>query len=173
MSEAHDVAPLRSAYAAACPPHRSGFLAHGPVPGKPEDFQQRPLWGYPLPGSDSTGREKLSLISIYYLPQLIMSKIPSQPHPNSDAQAKRLLDILASALGLLLLSPFFGIIAWAIKRDSPGPIFYRGRRVGQHGKEFTILKFRTMYEYPCGGTNTRRVTRGRRSRRRMIRALRR
>ena len=51
-------------------------------------------------------------------------------------------------LGLFLLSPFFGIIAWAIKRDSPGPIFYRGRRVGRGGKEFTILKFRTMYECP-------------------------
>jgi lipopolysaccharide/colanic/teichoic acid biosynthesis glycosyltransferase len=61
---------------------------------------------------------------------------------------KRLFDVLASILGLFLLSPFFGIIAWAIKRDSPGPIFYRGRRVGQHGKEFTILKFRSMYERP-------------------------
>lgn len=61
---------------------------------------------------------------------------------------KRLFDILASALGLLLLSPLFGIIAWAIKRDSPGPLFYRGRRAGQHGREFHILKFRSMYERP-------------------------
>jgi len=63
------------------------------------------------------------------------------------AMTKRLFDILASALGLLLLSPFFGIIAWAIKRDSPGPVFYHsGRRVGQNGREFRILKFRSMYE---------------------------
>jgi len=61
---------------------------------------------------------------------------------------KRLFDILASALGLFLLSPFFGIVAWAIEHDSPGPVFYRGRRAGQHGKEFLILKFRTMYERP-------------------------
>jgi lipopolysaccharide/colanic/teichoic acid biosynthesis glycosyltransferase len=60
--------------------------------------------------------------------------------------AKRLFDILASALGLLLLSPLFGIIAWAIKRDSPGQVFYRGRRAGRSGKEFNILKFRSMRE---------------------------
>ena len=51
-------------------------------------------------------------------------------------------------MGLILLSPFLGLIAWAIKRDSPGPVFYRGRRAGQHGREFDILKFRTMYEQP-------------------------
>jgi lipopolysaccharide/colanic/teichoic acid biosynthesis glycosyltransferase len=61
---------------------------------------------------------------------------------------KRAFDILASAPGLFLLSPFLGIIAWAIKSDSPGPVFYRGRRAGQHGKEFDILKFRSMYERP-------------------------
>jgi lipopolysaccharide/colanic/teichoic acid biosynthesis glycosyltransferase len=40
---------------------------------------------------------------------------------------KRLFDLFVSTLGLLFLSPFFGIIAWAIRRDSPGPVFYRGR----------------------------------------------
>ena len=60
--------------------------------------------------------------------------------------AKRLFDILTSALVLLLLSPFFGIIAWAIKRDTPGQVLYRGRRAGRSGKEFNILKFRSMRE---------------------------
>ena len=68
---------------------------------------------------------------------VIMSKTPSQPHPNPGALVKRLLDILASALGLFLLSPFFAIVAWAIKRDSPGPVFYRGRRAGRGGREFS------------------------------------
>lgn len=54
--------------------------------------------------------------------------------------------MLASALGMFLLSPVFGIIAIAIKHDSPGPVFYHGRRAGQHGREFFIHKFRTMYE---------------------------
>jgi lipopolysaccharide/colanic/teichoic acid biosynthesis glycosyltransferase len=62
---------------------------------------------------------------------------------------KRSFDIFASALGLLFLSPFFGLIALGIKRDSEGPIFYRATRIGRHGKPFTMLKFRTMYETPA------------------------
>lgn len=65
-----------------------------------------------------------------------------------DACLRRTLDIVASAFGLLLLSPLFVIIAIAIKRDSPGPVFYHGPRVGKDGKQFGILKFRTMYERP-------------------------
>ena len=61
---------------------------------------------------------------------------------------KRLFDIFFSLAALLFLWPFFGLIAIAIKRDSPGPIFYRGQRMGRGGKYFKILKFRTMYETP-------------------------
>lgn len=61
---------------------------------------------------------------------------------------KRAFDILVSALGLLLLSPLFLFIAVLIKREGPGPVFYRGPRSGRGGKEFGILKFRTMYERP-------------------------
>ncbi|HEY6072909.1 MAG TPA: sugar transferase, partial [Anaerolineales bacterium] len=61
---------------------------------------------------------------------------------------KRLSDILASSLGLLVLSPFLLIIAWSIRRESPGPVFYRGRRMGKGGRPFHILKFRTMFERP-------------------------
>lgn len=63
--------------------------------------------------------------------------------------AKRLTDILASVIGLLLLSPFFALIAVAIKREGPGSVFYRGTRTGRDGKEFGILKFRTMHETPA------------------------
>ncbi len=59
---------------------------------------------------------------------------------------RRSMDILVSLLGLLVLSPLFLYIAIRIKRDSPGPVFYRGPRVGYKGKRFGILKFRTMYE---------------------------
>lgn len=58
--------------------------------------------------------------------------------------AKRIFDIISSSLGLLLLSPLLFIISLAIKVGSPGPIFYRGRRVGMHGKPFYMYKFRTM-----------------------------
>lgn len=61
---------------------------------------------------------------------------------------KRFFDILASLLGLLLLSPLFVLIALLLKREGPGPIFFRGSRVGRNGKVFGILKFRTMYERP-------------------------
>jgi len=63
-----------------------------------------------------------------------------------DAIARRALDIIASALGLLVLSPLFLLVAVLIKRDSPGPIFYFGPRVGANGRLFRILKFRTMFE---------------------------
>ncbi len=61
---------------------------------------------------------------------------------------KRAFDIFASALGLLILAPLFIFIAILIKRDSPGPVFYRGPRMGRGGKVFQILKFRTMRETP-------------------------
>ena len=57
---------------------------------------------------------------------------------------KRLLDIVASFIGLFLLSPVLLIIALLIKRDSPGPVFFRQERIGQYGKSFHIHKFRTM-----------------------------
>ena len=57
---------------------------------------------------------------------------------------KRLFDIVASALMLVILSPFFLILAIAIKIDSAGPVFYRQVRVTQYGKSFRIFKFRSM-----------------------------
>lgn len=58
--------------------------------------------------------------------------------------AKRVFDIFASALGLVVLSPLFLILALAVKLDSPGPVFFRQVRVTQYGKRFRIFKFRTM-----------------------------
>ncbi len=57
---------------------------------------------------------------------------------------KRLFDIIASLLGLIALSPLFLVVAVAIKRDSPGPVFFRQVRVGKDGKPFRIHKFRSM-----------------------------
>jgi lipopolysaccharide/colanic/teichoic acid biosynthesis glycosyltransferase len=58
--------------------------------------------------------------------------------------AKRLFDLLASGLGLLVLGPLLLLLALAIKFDSPGPVFFRQKRVGRHGVVFRIHKFRTM-----------------------------
>jgi len=57
---------------------------------------------------------------------------------------KRFFDIVASAVALLFLSPFLFFIALRIRREDGGPVFYRGERVGLHGKPFRIFKFRTM-----------------------------
>ena len=57
---------------------------------------------------------------------------------------KRLIDLALSALGLIVLSPLFLILAIAIKLDDPGPVFFRQKRVGIHKTYFDILKFRTM-----------------------------
>lgn len=63
---------------------------------------------------------------------------------------KRLFDIAASAIGLLLLAPvLLGIAIW-IKRDSPGPVFFRQERIGRHGQPFRIYKFRSMRQDNAG-----------------------
>lgn len=57
---------------------------------------------------------------------------------------KRLFDIVASSLGLIVLSPLFVVLAVWIKADSEGPIFYRQTRVGRNNKNFRLFKFRSM-----------------------------
>ena len=61
---------------------------------------------------------------------------------------KRGFDFISSLIGLVVLTPVFGVIALAIKRDSEGPVFFAGERIGRDGKLFKILKFRTMVESP-------------------------
>jgi lipopolysaccharide/colanic/teichoic acid biosynthesis glycosyltransferase len=57
---------------------------------------------------------------------------------------KRALDLFLSAIGLLVLSPLLVIIACCIKLSTPGPVLYRQIRIGQDGRQFQILKFRSM-----------------------------
>lgn len=57
---------------------------------------------------------------------------------------KRGIDIVLSFMGLVILAPFFVLLASAVKLDSKGPVFFRQKRVGIHKKYFYILKFRTM-----------------------------
>lgn len=58
--------------------------------------------------------------------------------------AKRVFDVVAASLGLLLLAPLFVLVALAIRATSPGPVFFRQERVGLAGRRFRIVKFRTM-----------------------------
>ena len=57
---------------------------------------------------------------------------------------KRLIDLVLSGLGILVLSPVYLILAVAIVIDDPGPVFFRQKRVGLHKSHFMIMKFRTM-----------------------------
>jgi lipopolysaccharide/colanic/teichoic acid biosynthesis glycosyltransferase len=58
--------------------------------------------------------------------------------------AKRAFDAAVAAIGLVVLSPVLAAISIAIKAGSPGPLVYRGKRVGLNGETFEMLKFRTM-----------------------------
>ncbi len=57
---------------------------------------------------------------------------------------KRLFDIIFSFFGLIITLPLMGLIAILIKLNSPGPVFFRGVRIGRFGKPFRIFKFRSM-----------------------------
>ena len=78
---------------------------------------------------------------------------------------KRLVDIVLAPVALVLLSPPFLLVALLIKLESPGPVFYRGGRIGRYGKPFRIFKFRTMVANAdkLGGPSTKaddaRITR--------------
>lgn len=77
---------------------------------------------------------------------------------------KRMFDVVASFLMLIILSPVFLILSIAIKIDSRGPVFYRQERVTQYGKKFRIHKFRTMVQDADKGSkvtvnNDSRITR--------------
>ena len=60
--------------------------------------------------------------------------------------AKRIFDVTASLLILLILSPLLLLVALAVKLDSKGPVFYRQTRVGRFNQDFQIYKFRTMVQ---------------------------
>ena len=57
---------------------------------------------------------------------------------------KRLFDLLVGGTALLILMPFFGLVALAIKLDSRGPIFFNQQRIGENGQLFSMFKFRSM-----------------------------
>ncbi|HZA01149.1 MAG TPA: sugar transferase [Hyphomicrobiaceae bacterium] len=70
-------------------------------------------------------------------------RTPAAPSPMTLA-LKRAIDVVASACGLVVLLPVFAVIAFAIKLDSRGPVFFRQERVGRGGRPFRMFKFRSM-----------------------------
>ncbi|MBI3746673.1 MAG: sugar transferase [Chloroflexi bacterium] len=87
----------------------------------------------------STGRvEEFAGIPIY--------SIVSGPDRVVAMLGKRALDIIGAVAGLIVTAPLALGIAIAIRRDSPGPVLFRQRRVGLHGRTFEVVKFRTMID---------------------------
>jgi len=80
---------------------------------------------------------------------LSLTRTPLGPF---EAMAKRGIDVVVSAVALILLSPLFALIALAIKCDSHGPVFFKQRRRGYNMAEFRIWKFRTMTTLEDGDT---------------------
>ncbi len=76
---------------------------------------------------------------------------------------KRLLDLVGASIGLILASPLLPVLYLLVRWDSPGPVLYRGDRLGRFGKPFQILKFRTMRDdvhgLPITVEEDQRVTR--------------
>ena len=70
--------------------------------------------------------------------------LPPPRMTRSSATVKRAVDVIGALVGLALTAPLFMFIAWRVKRDSPGPIFFRQTRLGKNRNDFTALKFRTM-----------------------------
>lgn len=126
------------------------------------------LLGSQIELSDSLVQQLMSMrlqgISVYRLPDIyenLWYKLPSSLLQDSwftfstgfnlmsggfNARVKRVFDLIASALIMLILSPLMLLVAFAIKLDSPGPIFYSQERTGLNGIPFKIHKFRSMYQ---------------------------
>jgi exopolysaccharide biosynthesis polyprenyl glycosylphosphotransferase len=77
------------------------------------------------------------------IPLLSLSTVPNDVFALG---VKRAIDVVLSAAALVLLAPLLAGVAVAIRVDSPGPILFRQRRTGVNGREFTLLKFRSMYQ---------------------------
>lgn len=88
------------------------------------------------------------LLSDLNSPRNIDTELFSSFGSKAGRLTKRAFDFVAAVFGLILLLPVFAFIAILIKRDSPGPVFYWGPRIGKNGRVFKMLKFRTMYETP-------------------------
>lgn len=91
----------------------------------------------------------LHLITLRPHTQMVSGKVlidvSKSRTPASTLNIKRVSDVAISAIALVLLSPLLAMIAFAVKRSSPGPVIYKQERIGYNKKPFNIYKYRTMY----------------------------
>jgi lipopolysaccharide/colanic/teichoic acid biosynthesis glycosyltransferase len=83
-------------------------------------------------------------VRVHTVEGLPLLGLPPVRLSRSSRLVKRALDVVVSFCALVLLAPFFAVVALVIRRDSPGPIFFRQTRLGINQRPFTMLKFRSM-----------------------------
>ena len=97
----------------------------------------------PIPFTDL--KERVKFLNFYKTLRSQVSQLTQVPQvPYHIPVSKRVLDLILSLIAIIFLFPFFFIVAILIKLDSPGPIFYRSKRVGTGYKIFNFYKFRSM-----------------------------
>ncbi len=87
----------------------------------------------------------LGTVKMNHLYGAVLIEIEQELMPKWQHLVKRSLDVCASSIMLLLLSPLYAYTALRVKMSSPGPIFFFQERIGINGKPFNIIKFRSMY----------------------------
>ena len=87
----------------------------------------------------------LSKVKIRTIRGIPLVDVTDNNFSSAEQNIKYFLDKVSSLLALIILSPLLGYIAWRVKKDSEGPIFFKQERIGYLGRPFIIYKFRTMY----------------------------
>jgi exopolysaccharide biosynthesis polyprenyl glycosylphosphotransferase len=83
-------------------------------------------------------------VGIHTVEGLPLVGLPPVKLSRSSRLLKRGIDVIGAIAGLVVTAPLFAFVAYRIKRDSPGPVFFRQERIGLNREPFTVLKFRTM-----------------------------
>jgi exopolysaccharide biosynthesis polyprenyl glycosylphosphotransferase len=83
-------------------------------------------------------------VKVHSVEGVALVALPTAKRFPGSRAIKRAADVVGSLALLVLTAPLFAYIAWRIRRDSPGPVFFRQARLGQDRRPFTVLKFRTM-----------------------------
>jgi Undecaprenyl-phosphate glucose phosphotransferase len=109
---------------------------------------------YYVPEMHDLGLRKYEVETLLNLPIMEWTEVKER---TIDRRAKRLIDLVIATLSLVLLTPFLFIIGILVKLDSPGTVLYSQKRYGLDGKEFNMLKFRSMLQHACGDNESRQA----------------
>ncbi len=166
-AQSTDLAPLDELLVATRVPQRtdpvdaavrngvSAVVMVGPT-DLPSDAMRRMIWRCQNQGIDTWMLPIIEPVAPPTVSHVHRGGLPSMVFQGPNRQlfaVKRIMDRVLAAVGLFLLLPVLLAIALLIRRDSPGPALFRQTRVGRDGRQFTMLKFRTM----CADAEARRA----------------